>query len=122
MCNCNSKKNQTPKEAFSILEKSKDLELPGIGLFLIPAPEKGIYEFKKIIVPDISLSETAKRGLNCEAFKFIPYGMEFETTKGKFQINSIKDIEEFYCFEYACVGTNPYCPSPCFCSYLNGCV
>ncbi len=66
-CSCNL--NQTPKESYEALRANS--ESLGTGLFLIPAPDKGILEFGGVIVPHISHSECAKRGETCIAFKWI---------------------------------------------------
>jgi hypothetical protein len=66
-CSCDL--NQTPKESHDALRaNAKTL---GTGIFLIPAPDKGILEYGGVIVPGISYIECVKRGQNCAGFKWI---------------------------------------------------
>lgn len=119
MCNCSNQKNQTSKEIFEFIADKKNEETLGIGLFLIPAPEKGILEFKSIAVENITLKETAKRGINCESFKFFPYEFKFDKEGETIVINSIEDIDKLVCRD--CVGNG--CNGYCFCSHwMSNCV
>lgn len=120
MCNCSGKnqKNQTSKEVLNFLA-NKDLNTKGLGFFLVPNPEVGIYEFKKVIVKDLTLTEAFKRGLNCEAYKFLPYGMELKhPEKGMKVINSLEDLSDFDCRSNPCAGGyGPACwDSHCYCT------
>ncbi|MGM9512429.1 hypothetical protein ACS5NO_32150 [Larkinella sp. GY13] len=84
MCNCNNnQKNQTSKTVSKFLLKSENKDSNGVGFFLVPDPEAGILEFKVVVVENIGFKETVKRGQTCEAFKFIPFGIELETVDGK---------------------------------------
>lgn len=115
MCNC--KKNQTHENVFDFLKteninlfKSKHL---GIGIFLIPAPELGILEYKTVNVTDLSYRETVKRGENCKAFQWIPFGIEVKGTNKSYAIKSLKDFEsiDIRCND-SCRGG---CPFGCMC-------
>lgn len=71
MCN---QKDQTSKEDLTKLEQcmKDNKEAKGIGVFLVPAPEQGILEYKVVIVEEeITYEECAKRGHNCAAFKWV---------------------------------------------------
>jgi len=62
MCDCNGDKNQTPKEAFEFAAKKTKAGIDhrriiGAGLFLIPDPESGPLEFKKVWVDGLSYKE-----------------------------------------------------------------
>ena len=106
MCSCSGNKNQTQPETFKVFEsKSSDSEYlrknNGTGIFLVPAPELGILEVRKIIVEDLSYIETCKRGQNCINFSFIPH-----------EIISGAEIKEKIC--------KGYCPSST-CAIGGGC-
>jgi hypothetical protein len=125
MCTGSSQsKNQTPKEIYEFLAHNKGKENNGIGFFLVPNPEAGIHEFKKVTVADLSLTETLKRGLNCEACKFLPYGMPLQhPEKGLKHINSLDDLNDFRC-EFGCAGGygDGCWAANCYCTYYNGCI
>jgi hypothetical protein len=70
--------NQTYKDVFEhFATKSPDYleEKNGTGIFLVPAPEIGILEAKRVFVENISYNETIKRGQNALAFTFVPHAM-----------------------------------------------
>ncbi|PKV50852.1 hypothetical protein ATE84_2919 [Aquimarina sp. MAR_2010_214] len=111
--------NQTSKKVYSFIEKSNQDQIQGIGLFLIPDPERGILEFKKVAVPNLTFEETIKRGIHCEACKFIPFGYEMTFKEKTMIVKSVDDIDLQPCNVFLCSN----CPSDrCFCSYLNGCI
>ena len=62
-------RNQTSEKSASLLQAG-DIKILGCGVFLVPAPELGILEFKKIIVENLTAEETIKRGNNCQAYKW----------------------------------------------------
>jgi hypothetical protein len=114
MCEC--KQNQTHDEVFSFMKeknlspfKSNNL---GIGMFMIPAPEAGIMEYRILNVPDLSYRETVKRGDNCTAFQWIPYGI---TMKGKNKSLTITSLNDFASLEINC---DDECRGGC---PMNGC-
>ncbi len=114
MCNCDNYGNdKTSKQVYRFMEDKDISYVTGIGLFLVPNPEEGIYEFKRVMVPDLTLADTIKRGLNCKASKFIPYGFTIENKK----IDSIKDLQNIKCKEYTCPSQ---CPDSCWCN-MNRC-
>lgn len=114
MCNCSQ--NQTHKDSFEFAKEMKiDLfknDHLGIGRFLVPAPEIGILEYKSIEVKDLAYRECVKRGNNCVAFLWIPYGITLNDGQKKLAINSIEDFESL---DLSC---NDACRGGC---PLNGC-
>ncbi len=74
---CESQKNQThPDVLKEMVTKGEDPKTAwGFGLFLVPAPELGILEWKTVIVEDISYRECARRAENCRAFLWISKGL-----------------------------------------------
>lgn len=114
MCDC--AKNQTHDEVFAWIKDKQlktrsepDADL-GFGLFLVPAPAKGILEYETVIVPDLTYRETVKRGDNCVAFQWIPKGMVPSTTKA--MINTVADLEAMR------LNCNDSCRGGC---PMNGC-
>ncbi len=106
-CNCN--KNQTPLDSLKLLQTKQNPNMKGTGLFLVPAPEKGILETKVVVVKDLSYQEVEKRGFNCEAFKWIA-----EAHRTIEQI----EAERAQCPQIWCGRSEVICPPGCFCSYL----
>ena len=74
-CDCGGKKNQTAQAAFKFLADRKvDVRSEmGAGLFLLPDPEAGPLQYKKVLVHDLSFVDVQLRGSNCVAFKWFPY-------------------------------------------------
>ena len=79
-CNENSRnlnKDQTETWVFQSLANTKDPDptnkFMGCAIYLIPDPEKGALEYKKIVVKDITYNEAVKRGIDTSAFKWFPY-------------------------------------------------
>lgn len=66
-CSCNA--NQTPKASFDARDVNRDSL--GTGLFMVPAPEIGMLEYRGVVVPGITYSACVKRGENCIGFKWI---------------------------------------------------
>jgi hypothetical protein len=122
MCSCSKSKNQTSKGIFKFLGQPDKQESLGIGLFLIPAPEIGIMEYRLVTVEGISYKETVKRGQMCEVFKFFPLGISLHTDEQKSQfitVNTPDDLKKLYCAHgNYCDGSN--CDGICVCvgSYL----
>jgi hypothetical protein len=116
MCDC--KKNQTHDDVFAFLKESKinpfKTNQSGIGMFMIPAPEIGVLEYKIINVPDLNYRETVKRGETCKAFQWLPYGIHVQGKNKSMQINNIEDFEslEIDCND-SCRGGCPM--NGCFC-------
>lgn len=80
MCNCagaNGRffRDQTRREHIETVNRKREdaRTARGSGLFLVPDPEAGIREFKKIVIEDITYKECVLRGGTCSAFKWIPY-------------------------------------------------
>jgi hypothetical protein len=109
-CSCSSGQNQTHEKVFQHFasqkqERSTVINAPdGTGIFLIPAPEIGIFEAKKILVENISYVETVKRGQNCIAFSYVPTA-----------ILKFSEIQERPCGNY-CPLTQGYCHDGCICN------
>jgi hypothetical protein len=102
-CSCSSSQNQTSEKVFQHFdaqqeERSSVLNAPtGTGIFLIPAPDIGIFEFKKILVENVSYIETVKRGQNCTAFSYLPNSiLSFENIKARVCGNSCP-LTQGYC-------------------------
>ncbi len=74
---CECQKNQThPDVLKEMIAKGENPRTAlGFGLFLVPAPELGILEWKTVIVEDISYCECARRAENCQAFLWINKGL-----------------------------------------------
>lgn len=65
--------NQTDSKSISAIASAQSMTTElGVGLFLLPDPEKGALEFKKIIVEGITYKECIQRGHYCLAFKWVP--------------------------------------------------
>lgn len=63
-------KNQTTQKSAELLSKEEKKVL-GTGVFLVPAPEKGILEYRLVLVKDLSPEEAVKRGNHCTAFRWV---------------------------------------------------
>ena len=95
-CSCGNNKNRTPAAAIDQIRKLKkrvEAEL-GAGFFVVADPSAGPLQYKKIIVHDLSYVETQLRGLDCTAFKWLPY--VWITRK------EIDKIPKFQCSGQAC--------------------
>ena len=99
---CQSKSaDQTPQEVIDFIKKkninvaSKDVS--GIGIFFVPAPDIGILEVRTILVENLTHLECSKRGLNCEAFQWIPRGFEVvhPVSKSKVTFHTSDDLKSF---------------------------
>ena|ERR1700692_3895673 len=109
MCQCEGA-NQTHRDVFKFFKdkyaKAKNNDwvnnVHGAGLFLVPAPEIGILEYRKVLVENLSYAETIKRGANCKAFSFVP--QDLMTTD---------QLRAKFCYG-ACPG--PDCDNGCICS------
>lgn len=122
MCTCaNNQKDQTRKEVFDFIG-TKKLDIfsgknspKGFGLFLVPAPDKGILEFKTVYVENLTYQETVKRGHHCVAFQWIPKGITAKTkTAGNLKIMSTNDIIRILdCTSSRCKPSG--CPMGCWC-------
>jgi hypothetical protein len=116
MCGCN--KNQTPVSVFESMIAAganfRSDEVKGIGLFVVPAPERGILEYRSVAVEGISYSECMKRGNNCEAFQWLPLGVKITHEQKSFTVNSLQDLEAMQSFDCndSCRGG---CPMGCTC-------
>lgn len=118
-CSCN--KNTTVKEVFESLvdagQSTRNPTMLGIGLFVIPAPENGILEWKVVAVDNILYRECVKRGSNCESFQWIPKGISVKLNLPGITatiINNIDDLKKLqdFCSRDSCRGG---CIMGCFC-------
>ena len=126
MCNCAvTAKDQTKEIVFDYLESknispsSRSCSQIGFGLFLIPAPDVGVFETRTLCVENITYIETVKRGANCMAFQWIPKGMPVKLKSGSeltVEAKSDIDILGSDCTESRCKPSG--CPMGCFC-YSN---
>jgi hypothetical protein len=66
-CECHH--NQTFPDCHKAL--AKDAAQLGTGLFVVPAPENGVPEWKIVRVPNLTYRECVKRGANCGAFQWV---------------------------------------------------
>lgn len=114
---CNCDKNQTPDQVFDALKASKtayrSAAVTGIGIFVVPAPEKGILEWKVVEVSGLSYEECMKRGANCESFQWLPLGLTVQASGKSVTINSVVDLAPLrdLCDD-SCRGG---CPMGCVC-------
>jgi len=86
----------------------------GAGLFFLADPEAGPMRFKKALVHDLSYVDVKIRGMNCLAYKWLPYSW-----KGKSIIDEIKpqEMRPEICYATACT-SNGNCETmgmECFC-------
>jgi hypothetical protein len=116
-CKCGTK-NRTPDDVFEFVKKRgvkiHDEKNLGIGLFVVPAPEYGVLEYKVVPVADISYKDCLKRGSICESYRWVPKGYSVTTSEGSREINTIDDIKklkQFDCSSNPC----PSCPMGCTC-------
>jgi hypothetical protein len=118
---CGCKKNQTHPEVLAAAGRNgvDALSIPGFGVFVIPAPEKGILEYKVVVVEDLTYLECVKRGANCPAFKWVNRGFEWTTTGPGQAVHVVLDSKETLMRELEvhcaspCIGFNdcpPWCP------------
>jgi hypothetical protein len=114
---CGCSKNQTSIKAIDYLKKSntplRSASTLGIGIFIVPAPENGILEWKTVYVEGIGYDECIKRGENCSSFQWVPHGFTTELSGKSFTIKSAADIRSLagYCDD-ECTGG---CPMGCHC-------
>jgi len=96
-------KNQTTTKSAGLLAKDETIVI-GTGVFLVPAPEKGVLEYRTVVVENLSPEETIKRGYNCTAFRWVhPNEMSFS------QLSVARD-----CYGFCPTGRE--CSDPrCFC-------
>lgn len=124
MSECGCKHNQTHDNVFQFLKASKrydtaftrDSEIRGFGLFVIPAPDLGILETRTLVVPDINYTECTKRAANCKAFQWIPSGMQVKEGGKDFVLSSSDDLRA-YLEVLACDDCKGGCKMGCNCSY-----
>jgi hypothetical protein len=116
-CKCGSK-NRTPDNVFKFVkkrgEKIHSENNLGIGLFVVPAPEYGILEYKIVPVAGISYKECLKRGSICESYQWVPKGYVIDTVEGPMELHTVEDIKKIKildCSSNPC----PSCPMGCTC-------
>ena len=122
---CNCKKNQTHPDVIKhVIDKKLDVSrTEGFGIFLVPAPEKGILEVKTVVVENVSFRECVKRGANCIAHQWVPRGFEWThtTSDGQshaFRFDSKADIEkaQMFCSQDEHICPDSVCKLPvCMC-------
>lgn len=117
MCGC-STKNQTTKKVLAHLEaevESREMSaVKGIGMFVLPAPENGILENKVVRVGDLDYVETQKRGHNCVAFKWLPYGYAFEHDGKTVRLMPGDERKPWICIPNRCITQD--CTDGCACT------
>lgn len=107
---CENGKNQTSEDVFKFFERKLSNKytrtqmetILGTGVYLVPDPERGILEHKRVYAKQISYHEAVKRGANCVAFKFVPE-----------ELMSLDQIKAFICGQDCTVR----CPDPCICFF-----
>jgi hypothetical protein len=120
---CQCGKNQTNPEVLKHCEsKGENPETSiGFGLFLVPAPEFGILEWKTVVVEDMSYVECAKRGANCKAFQWIRTGfvVNLSTKDGKKLSLPVSSRADLDALRNNCAAIQPFCGPGVFC--VAGC-
>lgn len=118
MCGCAKGKNQTPEAVFQSLIAAKvdfrDDSVLGIGIFVVPAPERGILEYRTVTADRISYEECLKRGANCDGFQWLPLNVTIKHKNKSFSVRSLahyEKIKPLYCND-SCRGG---CPMGCTC-------
>lgn len=102
-------KNQTPDEALKMLQGKELNSVKGTGIFLIPDPEKGVLEWRRVNVAGLTYQDAIKRGENCKALKWVP--------------EALASFAEIQKNQPACKGFNckSPCPYACICKDDGGC-
>jgi len=98
--------NQTPKESFDALAKSRSQT--GTAIFLVPAPEKGVEEYKAVLVPNLTYKEALKRATTCQAVKWIA-----DSVMTHDQL--VEERKAKACSNYNCGRNWDGCPQHCIC-------
>ena len=130
---CDCKKNQTHpevlKQTIHSIGSNDISKAVGVGMFVIPAPEKGILESKVVLVDNLSYVECAKRGENCLMFQWINHGFRWtaendDGSKKEIVVSGVEDLRLFIsgCLKQnnGCQGLN-FCPPGCWCGSLYTC-
>lgn len=116
MC-CGGDKNRTDPIVFETIEKQgKDFrssDIIGAGIFVIPAPDIGILEYKIVYVDGLSYTECMKRGANCESFPWIAYGFTYSTEEHEVKFSGIDEIKSYS--RKNCPACGSSCPMGCVC-------
>lgn len=107
-CGCN--KNQTLEDSMNVFVKNR--QALGTGMFLVPAPEKGILESKVVLVENLTYDDSVKRGENCSAVKWVAQ-----------DVLSFADLEaaRVKCRDHWCGPNRDWCPTGCVCGSGNYC-
>jgi len=102
--------NQTDPESLEVYAKAANkLISKGTGLFVVPAPEKGIMEHRVVVVGDLDYKDCVKRGVDVIAFRWVPDElMTFDEIKAFRDTNS--------CGDYLCQRDLSGCPRGCICA------
>lgn len=104
-------KNQTPKESLS--KRAADRTATGTGLFAVAAPERGVLQYRVVMVPGLSYEETVKRGHLCVAFKWIADTLEsYESLEKAVQAKSP-------CGNCGPDPAHPHCKNHCMCTAVG---
>lgn len=110
MC-CAKGKNQTHKDAIEFLTTAirngrSERSLMGTGMFIVPAPDLGILEWRELLVENLTIEETEKRGFNSEAFQWVPHElMSFHDIRSRPEPRCGGDCDD-----------RPRCPIACWCT------
>jgi hypothetical protein len=69
--------DQTPDDVWDFCEKKKTVlgKANGTGIFLVPAPDKGVTKFESMVVGSLTYREAKLRAKGCIAFKWFPSAM-----------------------------------------------
>lgn len=101
---CHCQKNQTNAKSIEALKKKPNAI--GTGLFLVPAPENGVLEYRTVAVANLDYSECVKRGHTTVAFSWIA--------------KSVLSFEEIQRKKHLCRGFCRFagggCPPGCICN------
>lgn len=77
----------------------------GTGIFLIPAPDRGVLSFRKVLVSNLEYPETAKRAVGCPVFKWVPQ-----------HVAKYEDLTQLSCANISCISSDDCLGISCLCS------
>jgi hypothetical protein len=106
-------KNQTPKEVTDRISADRSIASSlGSCVFLVSAPEKGIRQYRKTAVGQLSYDDCARRGEDAVAFKWYPDS-----------VMTLQQVEQQLTGGCGgpCEGFPPICPGICYCVGATHC-
>jgi len=118
MCGCGGSKDQTPEDAVAVVKAAvlnrgiHPQDVAGTGIFLVPAPEVGILEYRTVVVKNTNYDDVRKRGANCIAFKFLPHEFVAEAEVTAMFANERERSRR--CIDF-CNFAGGRCPWGCWC-------